>query len=158
MKFRKKALITLLTFAAMTATIIIGWRIIGRDICPELKNDPCIVSLAEYDRETYDLCLRLSHHPSFTKGKVHFWVTMMFSEPCCCAEHKCIFLTPEFLNNGHLEIAVAHELGHIENPMANEIECDKFAIRICGRNKYLKFAKHYENFLCLKRIIAALAD
>ncbi|MBI2063750.1 MAG: hypothetical protein HYT65_02030 [Candidatus Yanofskybacteria bacterium] len=117
---------------------------------------PRIVDLYRLDGAAYATCKKLLDHPLVKSKDVRFFVYFgndlfpkKFNEINAVSfiavlvngepeyEHIIIF-PPAVIKSGCLEVAVAHELGHINLKTTNELAVDEFTVNILGQgNKKL---------------------
>lgn len=117
---------------------------------------PRIVDLRYLDKIAHATCKKLLDHPLVKSKDVRFFVYFgndlfpeKFNEINAVSfiailvngepkyEHIIIF-SPSVIKSGCLEVAVAHELGHINLKTTNELAVDEFTINILGQgNKKL---------------------
>jgi hypothetical protein len=105
-------------------------------------------NLKDYDSQRYEIALRVSNNPSFTKGDVSFYVSFgpgalffeAFTIPALYP--NSVFLSPDVLYDDFFDIVIDHELGHLEyghgifyGSEKSQTEADIFAVKIVGKER-----------------------
>ena len=107
-------------------------------------------NLKNFDQKKYDIALKLNNHPSFTRGKVDFFVCYTpasflfgaFTLPSIYP--NTVFLSPSIIDDPYLDANIAHELGHLQfrhgyfgNAEITQSEADTFAANIVGKERMI---------------------
>ena len=128
---------------------LVNFYLFASYLYPELSS----INLSLIDKQALALSEELVRHPlvkqkgtsfmvyygfydfSYSKNGNAFTIqNILYSHG---VRRNTVFLTPKIVKSKYLKVAVAHELGHINESTRDELEADKFAVNLLGDKNFV---------------------